>query len=126
MKRVAGCVVLVGCIFLCAWVESGQHRKPEKWYQDAWCLEHGGIEEVTFKNGTRCDCLTSEYAVEVEFGPKWAESIGQSLNYAVESGKKPGIVLILRDGDERYAERIKAVVEKYRLPEKVWVIKESP
>jgi hypothetical protein len=123
MRILGAVVVLVGCVFLCAWVEGGEHGKPEKWYQDGWCMGHGGVEEVTFRNGTRCDCLTGEYAVEVEFGPKWAEAIGQSLNYAVESGKKPGIVLILGPGEERYAERIKAVVEKYHLPERVWIEK---
>ena len=38
--------------------------------------------EVVMKDGTRCDILTSTHAIEVDFAKKWAEAIGQSLNYA--------------------------------------------
>ncbi|MFH1027609.1 MAG: hypothetical protein V1791_06370 [Pseudomonadota bacterium] len=37
------------------------------------------------------------YAVEVEYAHKWAEAIGQSLYYSRMTGKKPGVVLIMRE-----------------------------
>lgn len=65
-------------------------------------------------DGARADCLTEEYAVEFDFAPKWAESIEQSLYYAVKSGKKPGVVLIIeKPPDEHYLKRLKAVADKY-------------
>ena len=52
-------------------------------------------------DGTRCDILTDTHAIEVDFADKWAKAIGQSLNYAMQTGKKTGIVLVLKDrGDE--------------------------
>jgi hypothetical protein len=48
--------------------------------------------EYVLPDKTRCDCLTPTHAVEVDFGPKWHEAIGQSL-YNLQTGKKVGIVL---------------------------------
>ena len=43
--------------------------------------------EVVMKDCTRCDILTATHAIEVDFARKWAEAIGQSLNYAMHTGK---------------------------------------
>ena len=57
--------------------------------------------------GTRRDILTDTQAIEVDFADKWAEAIGQSLNYAMQTGKKAGIVLVLKDSvDEKHVERL--------------------
>lgn len=48
----------------------------EKDYQRWWCEKHGGELEYRLPDNTRIDCLTNEYAVEVEYALKWAESIG--------------------------------------------------
>ena len=48
-------------------------------------------------DGTRCDILIDTHAIEVDFADKWAEAVGQSLNYAIQTGKKAGIVLVLKD-----------------------------
>ena len=54
-------------------------------------------------DGTRCDILTGTHAFEVDSADKWAEAIGQSLNYAMQTGKKAGIALVLKDrGDEKH------------------------
>lgn len=98
------------------------HAHPERWYQDAWCSSRGQME-VVMPDGSRCDCLTETHAVEFDFGYKWGESIGQALNYGAQSGKRPGIVLILeRPGDERYMERVLRVREAYGLPLDVWAV----
>ncbi len=65
--------------------------------------------------------MTEEYAIEFDFAKKWAESIGQALYYAMETDKKPGVVLILEDPkDERYLKRLLEVSEEYKI--KVWTI----
>ncbi|QXD24577.1 hypothetical protein F7C95_01340 [Opitutia bacterium ISCC 51] len=56
---------------------------------------------MVLEDRTRCDIVTATHAIEVDFADKWAEAIGQSLNYAMQTGKKAGIVLVLKDrGDE--------------------------
>ena len=77
------------------------HQYKEKDYQEVWCKKAGGITEYVLDDGTRVDCLTDEYAIEFDFAPKWAEAVGQSLYYALKTGKKPGIVLILEKEKER-------------------------
>ena len=51
--------------------------------QEKFAREIGGQVEVVMKDGTRCDILTATHAIEVDFAKKWAEAIGQSLNYAI-------------------------------------------
>lgn len=96
---------------------------PERWYQNQWCNEHNGQTEVVFKDRTRCDCLTATHAIEFDFGNKWAEAIGQSLYYGLQTGKRPGIVLILEDEkDYKYWIRLNSVIDNYKLPIDAWKI----
>lgn len=77
------------------------------------CQELKGKIEYVLADKTRVDCLTNEYAIEVDFAKKWAEAIGQSLYYAQMTGKKPAIGFIVGDGDERYLKRVESVAEKF-------------
>ena len=95
-------------------------KKKERDYQEPWCDRAGGKTEFVLEDSTRVDCLTSEYAIEFDFGKKWAESIGQSLYYAMMTGKKPGVVLIVKKQNSRYVKRLMKVANKYQI--KVWVI----
>jgi hypothetical protein len=70
---------------------------------------------------TRVDCLTDDYAIEVDFAKKWAESVGQSLYYADVTGKNPGVGLIVGKKDKRYLKRLNRLAKKYDI--KVFVIK---
>jgi len=78
--------------------------------------------EHRLPDGTRIDCLTSEYAVEVEYAHKWAESIGQALYYAQSTGHKPGVLMIIqKDKDERFLKRLRAVAREQGI--KVWTVR---
>ena len=67
-------------------------------------------------DGTRCDILTDTHAIEVDFADKWSEAIGQSLNYATQTGKKAGIVLVLKDrGVEKHLERLREMARRYSM-----------
>ena len=81
-----------------------------------------GIKEYTLPDRTRIDCLTSSYAIEVDFAKKWAESIGQSLYYGLMTNKRPGILLIMEKPkkDIRYLKRLKKVVEIQKI--RIWTI----
>lgn len=65
-------------------------------YQRPYCDKLGGKLEYP-KDGYRVDCLTETHAIEVDFGKKWAECLGQALVYAHATNKKPKCALIIKD-----------------------------
>jgi len=117
------CILIVAVSVLTALTGCFSDRPlHEKDYQRFWCKKHKGELEFRLNDGARVDCLTAEYAVEVEYAQKWAEAIGQSLFYAKSTGRKPGILLILGDkGDERFARRLRTVTVEEKI--KVWTIR---
>lgn len=106
MRRLAIALAVMVAVAISATALAGSpHLHQEKWYQERWASEHGGIMEVVAPNGTRCDIVTPTHAIEVDFAPKWAEAIGQALNYACQTGLQPGIVLVVESpGDRRFVE----------------------
>ena len=60
-----------------------------------------GVSGYRLPSGKVIDILSGVYAIEVDFVSKWAESIGQSLQYAYESGKLPCIIFIYDEIDNR-------------------------
>jgi len=98
----------------------------EKWYQERWCALHNGKAEVRLKDNTRCDCILSDHAIEVDYARKWAEAIGQSLHYARMTGENAGILLIVEDNkDQKHLNRLKKVIGHHKLPIKVWITNQS-
>ncbi len=96
---------------------------PEKTYQTAWCDEHKGEMEYVVSGGSRVDCLTEKYAVEVDFAHKWQEAIGQALYYARKTDRAPGIVLIMeKSGDHKYLGRLFYTIKERDEFIKVWTI----
>ena len=103
-------------LFLISNMVFARHLYPEKYYQKKWCIENQGILEYRLHDDTRVDCLTKDYAVEFDFAPKWAESIGQSLYYSKVTGKKPAIVLIKeKNTDTRYIKRAQTLAQDYQI-----------
>jgi len=102
----------------------GGETHSESWYTQQWATTLDGDIEVTNPDGTRTDILTATHAIEVEFADHWTEALGQSLHYALQQERTPGIVLILRsEKDRRYAERLNCVIEHF-LPGntvRVWI-----
>lgn len=91
-----------------------KHLHHEHYYQERFCALVNGQLEYRLQDHTRVDCLTSNYAFEVDFGRKAYEAVGQALYYAMETGKKPGIVLIQETrSDNAYIGRIKKLAKKY-------------
>lgn len=81
-----------------------------------------GILEYRLRDKTRVDCLTSTYAIEVDFATKWAESIGQSLYYSLETNTRPGVLLITekKKKDMKYLRRLKRVAKESDI--QIWTI----
>jgi len=78
--------------------------------------------EYTLWDKTRVDALTSTHAIEADWSYKWAEAIGQSLYYAEVTGKKPGIILLIKDEakEQKYIYRCQTVANKHGI--EIWLI----
>ena len=110
-------------IFLSGGPCLAKHLNPERFYQERWCRENNGQVEVTMPDKTRCDCLTEEYALEFDFGEKWAEAIGQSLFYALQTNKKAGIGLIIeKPKDYKFWLRLNSTIMHHKLPIRTWIV----
>lgn len=115
--------VLLSISYLIPTTLFAKHLHSEKYYQNIWCNERQGKTEQVLSDRTRCDCITDNYAVEVDFAPKWAESIGQALHYSIMTGKSAGILLIIeKESDWKYYFRVLEIIRYYKLPITVWII----
>ncbi|MFA7346870.1 MAG: hypothetical protein WCZ86_03825 [Desulfurivibrionaceae bacterium] len=88
---------------------SAAGKQTEKYYQDKWCAEHGGVTEYVLPGGGRVDCLTDTLAVEFDWAKKWAEGYGQAKYYAAMTGRRGAVVLIVGPRDGRFVDRLKVV-----------------
>jgi len=83
----------------------------------------GGEREVRVKSG-RADLMVGEHVFEVEWANKWKESIGQSLWYALQLNKKPGIILLMRSPkDYKYYIQLNSALDYADLSEKIVVLR---
>lgn len=99
-----------------------KHLHKEKDYQEHFCKVFGGVTEYRLKDQTRVDCLLDDYAIEVDFAQKWAESIGQSLYYASKTSRKAAVLLIMEDDvkDQKYLRRLEDVSQGHHID--IWII----
>lgn len=112
--------LLLYSVLIFAVLTPSKANAAERDYQLAGCK---GITEFVLPDRTRIDCLTETHAIEYDFGKKWAEAIGQSLHYAMHTGRRAGIVLIVDPADNgRFGKRLKAIVVHYGLPIDVWTV----
>lgn len=97
---------------------SAAHLHKEAEYRDAWCR---GRTEVTLHDGSRVDCLTENYAVEVEFAAKAFEGLGQAIHYARITGTTPAILMIIeKPEDWKQYRRIRRTARQRHV--KLWYI----
>ena len=121
MRKNITLIILVVAALFAGCTKAKKHN--EKYYQTQLCNELDGVMEQSLLDRTRVDCLTDEYAIEVDFAKKWAEGVGQSLYYAAMTEKKPAVGLIVRDTDKdkRSIKRLEILAEKYAI--KIFIIK---
>ena len=92
--------------------------EKEEFYSKKFCEELSGQSQFKLKDLSRVDCLTETHAFEVDWadGMKVYEAIGQSLYYASQTDKKPGILLLIRkDNSEKHIRKIKEVIRYFDL-----------
>jgi hypothetical protein len=121
LKRLIGILVF---ILLVLPVSAGAERTHSKrWYQDRWCAKNFGEGRVTVSDVY--DCLSEKYVIEFDYADKWYESIGEALHYAMQTGKRAGIVLIMeREKDVKYWTKLNKTIRHYRLPIDTWSTRE--
>lgn len=129
MKNLAAIIALIiALIFSAAPATAGGPGKMyERDYQMPWCAAAGGRAEVVLSDRTRVDCLTPTHAVEFDWAKKWAEGIGQALNYSRLTGKRAAVMLIITSPkDLKHLKRARAIAAHFRLPLDVWAIRGKP
>lgn len=96
----------------------------EKDYQNVFCVQNDGIIEYTLQDRRRVDCLTKDYAIEVDYAYKYREAITQALEYSMDTNLRAGILLIIKnkDKDQKYIKRLYKFLDFYGLDIKVWII----
>jgi len=115
-------ILVLGLLFSgCVSNHTSVSHKKEKYYQEKFCEKLDGEMEVVLPDRTRVDCLSDEYAVEVDFGRKWAEGIGQALYYSEMTGKKPAVALIIGSKGKKYLKRLEKVANHYGI--KIFIIR---
>ena len=103
-------------------IQSAHAIENEDYYNRQFCAQESGQAEYSLPDRSRVDCLTDTHAFEADWadGLKVYESIGQSLYYAAETGKKPGILLLVRKKNSaKHIRKVKRVIESWNLPIKL-------
>ena len=77
----------------------------ERHISTSWCSDVGGDSQFRTKDGTYVDCLTDQFAIEVEFDYNWKESKGlcwaRSLIQKLHNGEEYTLQL---DSHHRFVE----------------------
>ena len=71
-----------------------ESKQNEAFYANVVCGDLQGETEVRLYDGTRVDCLSDDYAVELDFGHKVFECHAQAEYYAAMTDRIPLCVLI--------------------------------
>lgn len=72
-----------------------ENTRREAYWAQALSEHLGGRNEYSVKHG-RVDILTDSHAIEVDWLHKFHLGIGQALYYSMETGKPPGLAVIIR------------------------------
>ena len=101
------------------------HGRNEAAWQAVYCK--GMSLNVRLPSGGEADCISPEYAIEVEWAYHWAEAVGQALSYATEVNRKPGIIFLCPSSDQRdeglcrsYMYRLEYALKHVRTHIEVW------
>lgn len=86
------------------------------------CSQTGWQSQYRTPDGSYVDIMFETHAIEVDFINKWQEAIGQALFYSISTGRKPGILLLVKNMQEerRFYLRALAVCAKYDIQILLW------
>ena len=108
-------VLLIGLFSVAAYAAPREHS--EKYYQEKYCM---GEIEVRNPDKTRTDCIYDGFAWEYDFANKWYEAPTQAKWYAIQTGLKAGVVLIIeKKSDCLYVRKLRLLLNHYAEPVRV-------
>lgn len=87
---------------------------------------NGKIDVPLNEYNNTVDIVSDTFAIDVEFAPRWARSIGHSLYAATKLNKKAGILLITHNNShdkyshDKYINILMPIANKYNIT--VWVM----
>lgn len=126
-------ILIIFVFFIAALIENAQ--AAEKDYQIPWCEKQKGLwkgyqvtirDRYTDKVEGFVDCLTATHAIEVDFDYKWKEAPTQARWYAMNTGKRAGILLIItynKNGVQNSGyKKLMELIYNNNLPIDVWTI----
>ena len=98
-------MILVALLCTSAFSQQAPKASDRETLWSAWVAKVlDGEKEAESFDGSRCDVLTPYLAIEVEWVSKWEEAIGQSVFYAIQHNRQPGIVLLGKTMDNKEQE----------------------
>jgi hypothetical protein len=104
-------------------VAAPAYAKSEAEYKKEWCAKHNGEIDYKTQENTTVDCMTNNYAIEFDFGENWNQAMRKSRHQSLNTGKYPGIVLILQNSaNKKHLFKLREIVEKRRLGIKIWTV----
>jgi hypothetical protein len=71
----------------------------------------------------RVDCLSRDYAIEVDRTEKWYEAMTQALYYSHLTGRQPGIILVCYKAERlclEHALRLEETLSHWKLRATLW------
>jgi hypothetical protein len=107
-------------------VTAAEKMLEKDWVHKVWQAwtdkGHKVRQEHVLLDGSRADLMTDEYAIEVDWASKRHQAVGQALHYSIQSCRKPGIILIVKDPakDMKYVKSCQAVCLVADI--KLWVL----
>ena len=71
----------------------------------------------------RVDCLSRDYAIEIDRTEKWYEALTQALSYSSLTGREPGIILVCYKSKRlclEHALRLEETLSYWKLRATIW------
>lgn len=95
----------------------------ERDYCDRLAPKYLATVEHRLWDATRIDLYTSEEAIEVDFASKWAECYGQAEYYGIVSGKRPEMLLLVKDfnSEKQLVYRAQTLAAAHKPPMRLYV-----
>lgn len=121
------CAAVLSVVALVAFAEPAKPKKRGETYWAAVAADElfgvAGPDhvEVRLADGSRCDILTKEYAIEVDWADeKWKEAPGQAVLYAALTNRKPGVVLLVKNRRNEQSDILRATIVCAKLEIPIW------
>lgn len=113
MKRI---IIIILAVLILAPALTSAAKRPISYYKNKWCQRMSGKTDVIYHKVV-LDCATNDYIFIFEYSYRWRNAIGKALYYSLETGKRPGVVLIIEKPREQfYFKLMKNLISYFSLP----------